>query len=501
MRLTGGRQAFSRRLDDFFAYRKLLVDPSATARTDWITSPYDYYAKPTYNPNNEPDLLAPYMYHWAGEPAKTATVVRAAMTLFTTGPDGMTGNDDLGTMSAWYVFSSLGLYPTMSGANFLAVSSPQFPAALVAVAGHALKITAPGVSDANRYIQRVKVNGRSLSRNWIPWSAIGSGGTIAHVVGSAPSAWGTQVADQPPSVDRAPPDGRTALSAAVRPSSVALAPGGSVGVTVDLVGQAPGVLRPHVSAVVPAGWRVSVRQPGPLRSRHLPVSSSAAISVTAPVGVEAGSYPLAVTVTGGPQPVPVSGSLVVTAPLSCSDAVSGGCAVGLTPALSRDGTATVASPGSGDFDGGGWSFDADLLPAAGPVTWDGVTYLAPDPTGTAKNFVQAVGQALLLPVAARSALHLVVTSHNGPVGGALTVGYTDGTYTEVPLTVADWCGAPAAGTTAVLAMDHRIKAGQGVDGPAVSLFGVTVPLEAGKQVRSLTLPDEPRMYVYAATLT
>ena len=91
------------------------------------------------------------MYHWAGAPAKTATVVRAAMTLFTTGPDGMTGNDDLGTMSAWYVFSSLGLYPTMSGANFLAVSSPQFPSATVRIGSHAnqggtLTITAPGAS-------------------------------------------------------------------------------------------------------------------------------------------------------------------------------------------------------------------------------------------------------------------------------------------------------------------------------------------------------------------
>ena len=54
--------------------------------------------------------------------------MRAAETLFTNGPDGMTGNDDLGTMSAWYVFSSLGLYPTMSGANFYGVSTPAVPA-------------------------------------------------------------------------------------------------------------------------------------------------------------------------------------------------------------------------------------------------------------------------------------------------------------------------------------------------------------------------------------
>jgi len=78
--LMGGKAATTKRLDDFFVYDKLLTDPAGTARTDWIASPYDYYAKATYNPNNEPDLLAPYLYLWAGAPAKTATVVRAAMT-------------------------------------------------------------------------------------------------------------------------------------------------------------------------------------------------------------------------------------------------------------------------------------------------------------------------------------------------------------------------------------------------------------------------------------
>ncbi|MEK8169192.1 glycoside hydrolase domain-containing protein [Streptomyces sp. M19] len=103
-------------------------------------------------------MHAPYMYLWAGAPAKAATVTRAAMTLFTTGPDGMTGNDDLGTMSAWYVFSSLGLYPTMSGGNFLALSSPQFDSAVVRVGhfgarqGGTLTVRAPGASDTKRYV-------------------------------------------------------------------------------------------------------------------------------------------------------------------------------------------------------------------------------------------------------------------------------------------------------------------------------------------------------------
>ncbi|HCU51401.1 MAG TPA: alpha-mannosidase, partial [Micromonosporaceae bacterium] len=180
--LMGGKRTTERRLDSFFAYDKLLTDPAGAARKDWITHPYDYYGKATYNPNNEPDLLAPYMYLWAGAPAKTATVVRAAMTLFTTGPDGMTGNDDLGTMSAWYVFSSLGLYPTMSGGNFLALSSPQFESAIVQIGqwggrqGGTLSITAPGTGDANRYIQRVALDGRQVNKTWLGWDAIARGG-------------------------------------------------------------------------------------------------------------------------------------------------------------------------------------------------------------------------------------------------------------------------------------------------------------------------------------
>jgi putative alpha-1,2-mannosidase len=148
------------------------------------------------------------MYHWAGRPSKTATVVRAAMTLFTTAPTGMTGNDDLGTMSAWYVFSSLGLYPTMSGANFLALSSPQFPSATVRIGtvagrqGGTLTVTAPGTTDANRYVQSVAVNGATTTRSWLTWDSIARGGTVAHTVGTAPSAWGTAAADEPPSVNR-----------------------------------------------------------------------------------------------------------------------------------------------------------------------------------------------------------------------------------------------------------------------------------------------------------
>jgi predicted alpha-1,2-mannosidase len=391
VRLMGGRAATEQRLDDFFGYDKLLTDPAGTARRDWIASPYDYYAKPTYNPNNEPDLLAPYLYLWAGDPAKTATVVRAAMTLFTTGPDGMTGNDDLGTMSAWYVFSSLGLYPTMSGADFLTLSSPQFPTATVRTGDGTLTISAPGASDANRYIQRVTLNGSAVSKTWLAWSAVARGGTLTHTLGTGPSSWGTSIAAEPPSVNHAPADDRTHVDAAVRPAGAALPAGSATAqraaFQVDVVGQAPLLIAPRVAASAPAGWHVTVtpRVPKVLLTRHLPIGTTAAVTVQAPAGTPVGAYPIEVSVSApGTPTVTRTATVTVRDPLACTGTPGTACPIDLGAERTVDGTATVAGPAQGDFDGGGWSYDADLLPAAGPVTWDGVAYLAPDPAGEAK---------------------------------------------------------------------------------------------------------------------
>ena len=231
VKLMGGQQAASERLDDFFAYDKLLTDPEGTVRNDWIEATYAYYSKPTYNPNNEPDLLAPYMYAWVREPAKTATVTRAAYTLFNPGPDGMTGNDDLGTMSAWYVMSSWGLHPPMSGANYFVVSSPQFERTDITVAArrqgrHAraaqLTITAPGVSDDRRYVQSLTVNGSRTTKSWVGWDALRSGGSLQHVVGDAPSSWGTRPSDVPPSVSTSKGSSKVSLSMSVKPNPLVL---------------------------------------------------------------------------------------------------------------------------------------------------------------------------------------------------------------------------------------------------------------------------------------
>jgi hypothetical protein len=320
-------------------------------------------------------------------------------------------------------------------------------------------------------------------------------------VGATASRWGTSIAAQPPSVNHAPADGRTHVDATLRPAGAALPAGdasAAVVLTVDVVAQAPLIAAPRVSATVPAGWTVSVKpRILPVVSGRLPVSATATVTVHAPASVAPGSYPVAVTVTG-PNTVTRTATIAVADPLSCA-AAGPSCAVDLAASRTVDGTATVAAPDQGNFDGGGWSYDADLLPAAGPVTWGGVTYAAPDPTGTAANFVPATGQSLLLP-AGFGKLNLIATAYNGPVTAGLTIGYTDGTYTNAAVTIADWCGTAAPGTTTALAMPHRIKAGQGVDGPPVNLYAATLPVPAGKQIRSLTLPDDPRINLYAVTM-
>ncbi|MFD6285599.1 GH92 family glycosyl hydrolase [Streptomyces sp. NPDC060205] len=508
--LMGGKRATEKRLDSFFAYDKLLADPAKTAREDWISAPYDYYGKATYNPNNEPDLHAPYMYLWAGAPAKTATVVRAAMTLFTDGPDGMTGNDDLGTMSAWYVFSSLGLYPTTNGGDFLAVSSPQFPSAVVRIGaygkkqGGTLTVKAPGASDTQRYVKQAKFGGKNLRATWLDWDAVAKGGDLAFEMTGKPSAWGTGKGDEPPSVNRAAADSRRHLDASLRTASDVLPTSDSaqsVRLKLDVLGQSPGTLRVGVDAKTPSGWTAKVSDSFSLTSHRLPVQRTATVDVNVPAGTAPGSYTVRITAAAkGVKSVERVAAIEVRAAARCAPDIDEQCAVDLGKEVNHDGTATVAASDQGDFDGGGWSFDGDLLPAAGPVVWGGVTYDAPDPSGTAENFVEARGQSMLLPAGSYGALRVVAVAHHGPVTTALSVRYTDGTTAEVSVPVGDWAGSTPQGSSVVLEMPHRIKRGQGVDGPPVRLFGASADLDASKTVRSIGLQNDPRVQVYAITL-
>jgi predicted alpha-1,2-mannosidase len=508
--LLGGNAGANQRLDDFFAYDKLLADPAGTARTAWVNSAYNYYGATTYNPNNEPDLLSPYTYLWTGQPYKTATVVRAAETLFTNGPDGMTGNDDLGTMSAWYVFSSLGLYPTMSGANFYGVSSPQFPGATIKVGDYAssqggtLQITAPGASQDDRYIQTASLNGRGFTRTYVTQQDIAHGGRLAYTLGTQPSTWGTAKQDAPPSVDRAPFTtidlaGRLSPAQAIaEPSSDTAA---TARLTMNLVVTTPGNGDVSLTATAPQGFTISPQSTSTtVRSHGSPGSAAVPFTVTVPAGTPEGTYPVSVRAAMDGAPAITRTASILVRSGRCASTSGGSCAVDLSRDYNHDGVATLDNPSQGNFDDSGWSYAANLMPSAGETTIGGVPYQAPSTAGTDPNFVEARGQAIVLPEGSYSVAHVLGATHNGDVDTQVTVTYSDGSTAQVPLQLTDWAGGGSFGNRRAIAMPYRLKAGQGQDGPPVNIWGTDLPLDAAKTVQAISLPSDSRVEVYAITL-
>ncbi|MFI0902745.1 GH92 family glycosyl hydrolase [Streptomyces sioyaensis] len=205
LELIGGKDKADARLDSFFAYPKLLADPEKTAREVWVNGPYDYYNADKYNPQNEPDLIAPYTYLATGRPWKTTDVVHAALTLFTDAPTGMTGNDDLGTMSSWMVLSSMGIFPVQPGTDSWGLSTPVFDRVDLTLdrryypSGH-FTVTAPGTSSDNRYVQSVRLDGADRDRTYLTTGELRSGRELTFTVGPKPSGWGTGDHAAPPPV-------------------------------------------------------------------------------------------------------------------------------------------------------------------------------------------------------------------------------------------------------------------------------------------------------------
>ncbi|MET8450631.1 GH92 family glycosyl hydrolase [Streptomyces sp. NPDC005209] len=202
--LIGGARATNDRLDAFFAYDRLLADPERTAREVWVHgNAYDYYNADKYNPQNEPDLIAPYTYLSTGQPWKTTDVVHAALTLFTDTPTGMTGNDDLGTMSAWNVLSSIGLFPVQPGYGTWGLSTPVFDRVDLVLdrrywPSGGLTVTAPGTSDAERYVQSVRTDRAPYERTYLTTRTLRTLRSLAFTVGPRPSEWGTSPKAAPP---------------------------------------------------------------------------------------------------------------------------------------------------------------------------------------------------------------------------------------------------------------------------------------------------------------
>jgi len=195
----GGDGVVRDRFQEFFA-----LPPEAQNRLTVFGLVYRF---PQYAPGNEHDIQAPWMPAFAGEPWKGAEALRAIQSLFRPTVDGLPGNDDLGGLSGWHVWSMLGIGPVTPGAPFHVIGSPAFERATVQLGGRrAFTINAPGASALDKYVVGARLDGRPLASSWIPDARLHPGATLDLTMSATPDeSWASAPADRPPSASDSPP--------------------------------------------------------------------------------------------------------------------------------------------------------------------------------------------------------------------------------------------------------------------------------------------------------
>ncbi len=188
--LFGSDKAFMSKLDSLFFVEGWAGD-NASPDMSGLTGQYAH--------GNEPSHHVIYMYNYAGRPDKAAPLLRKMLNeMYLDQPDGLSGNEDVGQMSAWYILSSVGLYQVDPVGGRFVIGSPLFDKATVNVgAGKTFTVVAKNNSDRNIYVQSARLNGKALKNSYIDFNDIRHGGTLELVMGPKPSKWGAAPACRP----------------------------------------------------------------------------------------------------------------------------------------------------------------------------------------------------------------------------------------------------------------------------------------------------------------
>ncbi len=206
--LAGGDTAFTGMLDRFFGYGAEPVTQPGRCPTP-AEMAAGYALNRFEGLNNEPDMEAPWAYHYAGRPDRTAEIVHSALTWrFGTGPGGLPGNDDSGGLSSWYVWASVGLFP-VAGQNLFLVNTPAFERTALQVSGgefvvetsglheHPIGVDGLAATPPAQYVQSATLNGRPLDGTHLSAADVHRGGRLHLRLGPEPSDWGHGI--RPPS--------------------------------------------------------------------------------------------------------------------------------------------------------------------------------------------------------------------------------------------------------------------------------------------------------------
>ena len=440
--------------------------------------------------DNEPSINVPYLYAYAGAPFKTQETVRAAMSaLWSPQPGGIPGNDDLGAMSAWYVFSALGMYPQVPSRAELVLGSPLFPRIEIdRPGGDDISVHAAGAAAQSPYIHSLKVNGRTSERAWLPASFVRDGGRLDYTLSGTPDKdWGSSVA--PPSFR----EGEQPYQIGVGPTTATVAPGGSAKVGVRALSMSGG-----------AGPEVRFAVETPEGVTAAPAEGTVAdgfqeITLSTTEDTAQGFHDVKVHVT--------SDGTSYEQPVSLTVAASG------TLLAAYDSTGVSDDSGDhdeADFDGGGWSYSRQALAAAGLPpgqrgTVAGLAFTWPNSPGGRPDNASAAGQTIQLAEPAAT-LSFVGSAVNGNQQTKATVTYTDGSTGTADLSFTDWTVGGGGGTVqfgneVVARAAYRNVAGADRDPVATYVFA-TQPFTApeGKRIASVRLPRNADLHVFTLAL-
>mgnify|MGYP002856089830 CR=1 FL=1 len=195
--LMGGQDEFVRNLDQTF------IEPLGKSKFDFYSLLPDHTGNVgMFSMANEPSFHIPYLYNYAGQPWKTQRTIRKLLhEWYRNDLMGIPGDEDGGGMTAFVVFSMLGLYPVTPGMAVYNIGSPVFEEAQITLSnGKTLTIIAKGASAENKYIQSAALNGNEWNQPWLSHDSIKEGGTILLQMGRYPNKkWGTD--SVPPSAE------------------------------------------------------------------------------------------------------------------------------------------------------------------------------------------------------------------------------------------------------------------------------------------------------------
>ncbi|MCI3276778.1 lectin [Streptomyces cylindrosporus] len=469
----GGDKAYSSYLDS------LLDNITAPGNTDADLS-------------NEPSVEIPWEYAYTGRPYKTQAAVREAQQkLYFNAPVGSFGNDDLGAMSSWYVWSELGMYPETPGTDTLVLGSPVFPVAQVTFSdGRTVRINAPQAAPDAPYVQSLDVKGKAWNSSWLTYGQFKGASTLDFTLGTQPNAsWASGPSAVPPSDTT----GGGRVLAATGPSSdgLVLEPGASGEGTLDLTNLGGKDVTVDWKATAPDGVTLDTSS----GSLTVPASGSAEARFHVTAGNDEGTYLVTFALTDHSTGASLSG-----AALRVAVAKAGA----LWPYDTNEGIYPDGATFSGGFDNGGWAFSQNALSAAGvtsgsTLTADSITYNWPTVTSGRLDNLEMAGQTIPMPAGTSGAsLGLLGAATNAPtdgsgVSGTLTVTYTDGTTSKATVGFSDWTlnggsSKPIASNSTAVTTAYRNTGSGGRDGVKTYVFATKVPLDASKQVASITLP-------------